>query len=124
VLEGRIGWRMINRLEVFANARISPANSIISTYKSRYLGGALAFHILNDPNLSVHLGYGRYVSSVKNRGPAGSGNLANAGVSWEAGNNFTIGFNFLMGKISSSSYEPNPFSSDEFNLTFGFAYQY
>lgn len=124
VVEARLGYRILNSIEVFGNARLSPADSIISPYKSRYFGGGVAYYVFVDPDLSVYGGFGNYTSNIKGEGPAGTGNMLNAGFSWEMGSNLFFDLNFVAGSISrTTNYVPNPFTSNEFNITFGFAYR-
>lgn len=124
VIEGRLGYRILNNIEVFGKARLDPADSIISPYRSRYLGAGMAYYLIVDPDLSLYAGYGNYNSNIKGEGPAGTGNMLNAGFSFEFGSSILFDLNIMKGSLPRTSfYSPNPFTSDEFNITIGFAFR-
>lgn len=123
VVDARIGWKMLDWLEIYGTAKLSPSNSTISPYRSRYFGGAFAIHFSKIPNLSIHGGIGKYQSIIKKKDIEGRGSLANFGLAWNTGSNFLIDLSILTGPIKNDFRDDFPLNNNEFNISIGFAYR-
>lgn len=121
VLDTKIGLRFHEIIGAFGTWKFAPGNSIISPYRSNYLGGGLAIYFGYEKQFSIHGGLGSYQAKVDKNEILGSGLLINYGAMIQLSNNFGFEFNILSGKIEADSATPFRIDSTEFNVVTGVA---
>lgn len=121
VLDTKIGWRFHKRVFVFGTWKFAPNNSIISPYRSSYLGGGLAYYFGDSQQFSIHGGLGKYQAKVRRNEFFGNGLLLNYGTTIKLINNFGIELNILSGKIKFDNANAGMLDSTELNITAGVA---
>lgn len=124
VFDAKIGWRFLNWLEIYGTAKLSPSNTTISPYSSRFIGSAFAIYFSKIPELSIYGGAGKYRSRIKGEDIIGRGTLTNFGLNWNTGSNFLIDMSILAGSINNDFRDELPLSNSEFSISISAAYRF
>jgi len=119
VLDTKIGWRLYESLVIFGTWKYAPGNSIISPYRSNYLGGGIAYYFGDWQHFSIHGGLGKYQTKVGRNELFGNGLLVNYGTTIKLTDSFGFELNVLHGKIKPDTTNSNILDSMEFNFTTG-----
>lgn len=121
VLDAKIGWSFFERIGIFGTWKYAPGNSIISPYRSNYLGGGLACYFGDLQQFSIHGGLGKYQTKVGRSEGFGNGLLVNYGTVIKLTDNFGFELNVLSGKVKLDDASSTIPDSMEFNFTAGVA---
>lgn len=124
VLDTKISWRFYERIAIFGTWKYAPGNSIISPYRSNYLGGGLAYYFGDLHQFSLHGGLGNYQAKVGRNEVFGNGLLVNYGMVTKFTDNFGFELNVLNGKIKFDNVNSTISDSREFNFTAGIVVQF
>jgi len=121
VLDTKVDWIFYERIAILGTWKYAPRNSIISPYRSNYLGGGLAYYFGYSQQFSIHGGLGKYQAKVGRNEVFGNGLLINYGAVVKLTDNFGFELNALSGKIKFDTASANILDSTEFNFTAGVA---
>jgi hypothetical protein len=117
VFEAKVGWNFWEMTSVYGVARFAPSNSIISPYRSTYLGIGVSQAFPFMKSIYVIGNYGSYRSSLGGGNNSGNGNLFNIGAGIRLDDNIFLEMNNTFGELS--GIDPDLSISHEENQWFG-----
>ncbi|NNF36910.1 MAG: hypothetical protein HKN68_22600 [Saprospiraceae bacterium] len=113
VIEVKLGWNFWEMTSIYGVARVSPSNSIVSPYRSTYLGIGLSQALPFMKRIYAIGNYGSYRSSLGRGVHSGKGNLFNIGAGIMLDDNIFMEINKTFGELTdidpdlSISYDEN-----------------
>ena len=100
IFEAKLGWNFWEMTSIYGVGRFAPANSIISPYRSTYLGVGVSQAFPFFKRLYAIGNYGKYRSRLKNGVRSGSGNLLNIGGGFRLDDNIFVELNKTYGDLN------------------------
>lgn len=123
VIEGRAGWNFWDLTTVYGIFRVSPANSIVTPYRSTYAGIGLSQTIPQARTWYLTGNFGKYNSGLGRGRKTGSGNLINIGIGHQLGDNLYVELNTTVGSLDSPDPEID-ISSEEKSFFVVFSFKF
>ena len=121
----RGGWNFKENLSVLLVHQITPSNTTLSPYISRYSGIDVEVLMPNSRDWYFNGGVGRLRSTGEDKESVGSGNMVNFGITYVPIRNVDVQLDFVVGKMTNDIIEPTILpSGSEFQVLFTVNYHY
>ncbi len=117
IIELKLGWNFKEMTSIYGVGRFSPPNSIISPYRSLYLGIGASQALPFYKNFYLIFNYGHYRSSLGDGVNVGRGGVLNLGAGMRLDDNIYMEINNTTGNLS--DIDPRINISNEVNQLFG-----
>lgn len=100
VIEAKVGWNFWEMTSIYGVARVSPSNSIVSPYRSTYIGIGLSQALPFMKSIYGIANYGSYRSSLGRGINSGNGNLFNIGAGIRLDESVFLEINKTFGELT------------------------
>lgn len=117
IIEVKAGWNFWEMTSIYGVARLAPSNSIVSPYRSTYIGIGLSQALPFMKRIYAIGNYGFYRSSLGQGINSGNGHLFNIGAGIRLDDNIFMEINNTFGDLT--DVDPNLSISQDENQWFG-----